>query len=62
MDLAGVLQGVYVNIRLLVRFHDGCANDLTLNQITTVTVEKRLVTKEAKVPTIYVIPENNIDF
>ena len=62
MELAGVLQGVYVNIRLLVRFYDGCEKDLTLNQITTVTVEKRLVTKEAKVPTIYVIPENNIDF
>ena len=62
MELAGVLQGVYVNIRLLVRFYDGCEKDLALNQITTVTVEKRLVTKEAKVPTIYVIPENNIDF
>ena len=57
-----MVEYVYGNREFLVRFQDGCDNYLTLNQITTVTVEKRLVTKEAKVPTIYVIPENNIDF
>ena len=43
--------------RFLVRFYDGCEKYITSNQLIIVTVEKNPVDEEAKVPTIYVIPD-----
>ena len=42
---------------LLVRFQDGCEKYLTSNQLTVVTVDNILVTKEADVSIIYVITD-----
>ena len=58
-----MVQGVSVKRRFLVRFQDVCEKDLTLNQLTIVTVEKITVTKEYKVPMIYVIADvtTNLD-
>ena len=38
----------------------GCEKDLTLNQITAVTVDRNPVTKEAQVSTIYMKHEEAI--
>ena len=53
--LNGVVQGVYVKRKLLLRFQYGCENYLTLHQQKFVTIERRLMTEEAKMLTIYVI-------
>ena len=60
-ELNGMVQGVSVNRRFLVRFQDVCEKDLNLNQLTIVTVENIPVTKEAEVPMIYVIPDETTD-
>ena len=42
-ELTGVVQGVLWSRRFLVRFHNGCENNLSLNQITVVIADKILV-------------------
>ena len=60
-ELTGVVQGVSGKRMLLVRFQDRCDNDLTSNQLTTVSVERRPMTEEDEVPTISKIPDEAID-
>ena len=38
-ELTGMVQGVYGNRRLLMRFQDGCEKDLTSNKLTIMTVD-----------------------
>ena len=47
---------------LLVRFQDGYEKDITSNQLTGVAVDSLPVTKEDEVSTIYVIPDETVDF
>ena len=51
-----MVQGLSGKRRLLVRFQDGCEKDMTLNQLTVVTVEKVPMTEEYEVPMISAIP------
>ena len=39
-ELAGVVQGISGKNRFLVRFQDGCENNLSSNQLTIIIVEK----------------------
>ena len=45
----------------MARFQDGYKKDLSSNQLTTATVERRPETKEAEVPTIFAIPDEAVD-
>ena len=45
-----------------MRIHDGFEKDPTSNKLADVTVEKSLVEKELKLPTIYVILDEKVDF
>ena len=47
---------------LLVRFQDGYEKDITSNQLTEVAVDSFPVIKEDEVSTIYVIPDETVDF
>ena len=53
-ELTGVMQGVPGKKRFLVRFQDGCKNNLSSNQLTMVIVEK---IPEEKEPEVFLIPE-----
>ena len=39
---------------------DNCEKDMTLNQLTVMTLERSPVTKESEVPTISVIPDETV--
>ena len=43
-ELTGVVQGVSVKRRFLVRFQDGYEKDLTSNQLTSITVDSIPIT------------------
>ena len=60
-DFIDMVQGLSGKRRLLVRFWDGCEKDLTLNQLTVVTVERIPMTEEYEVPMISAIPCETID-
>ena len=45
-ELTGVVQGVSGRKRVLLRFQNGCKNNLYSNQLTVVIVEKILVEEE----------------
>ena len=51
-DLTGVVDAVYGNSRFFGRFQDGCEKYLNSNQLTSVIVDRRPLTKESNVPTI----------
>ena len=55
-----MVQGVSGRRRLLVRFHNGCENNLSSNQLTVVVVKKISVEEEPEVSTIPEIPEDNV--
>ena len=55
-----MVQGVSGNKRFLVRFHSGCKNDTTSNQLTFETVEKSTVKEEPGVVMIHVIPDETV--
>ena len=57
----GVVQGVSGKRVFFVVFRYECEKDLKLNQLSSVTVERIILTKEAKAPLIYVIPDETID-
>ena len=59
-DLTGVVQEVSSENRLLVRFQDGCKNNLSSNQLTIVIVEKIPEEKEPEVSEIAEIPEEQV--
>ena len=60
-ELTGVVQGVSGRRRFLVRFHNGCKKNLSLNQLTVVTAHNILVEEAPKVFTIPEIPEDNVE-
>ena len=59
-ELTGLVQGVLWRRRLLVRFHNGCENNLSSNQLTVVVVKKISVEEEPEVSTIPEIPEDQV--
>ena len=44
-----------------MRFQDGYENDIILNKLTDMTVDRIPVTEEDNVPVIYVMPDETID-
>ena len=59
-DFTDVVQGVLWRRRFLVRFQNGCKNNLSLNQLTIVIVEKIPVEEEPMVSEITEIPEYQV--
>ena len=59
-ELTGVVQGVSGRRRLLVRFKNGCKNNLSSNQLTVLIVENIPVEEEPLVSTIPEIPEDQV--
>ena len=47
--------------RLLVRFQNGCKNNLSFNQLTIVTAHEILVYESPEVSTIPEIPKDNVE-
>ena len=60
-ELTGVVQGVLGRRRFLVRFQNGCENNLSSNQLTVVTAHEILVEEAPEVSTIPEIPEDNVE-
>ena len=60
-DLTGVVQGVSGRRRFLVRFQNGCENNLSSNQLTVMIVDKILVEEEPLVSRIPDIPEDEVE-
>ena len=59
-ELTGVVQGVSERRRFLVRFQNGCENNMSSNQLTVVIVEKTPKEKELKVSEIAKILEEQV--
>ena len=59
-ELSGVVQGVSEKNRFLLRFQDGCKNNLFSNQLTIVIVEKIQEEKEPEVFEIAEISEEKV--
>ena len=59
-QLTGVVQGVLFRRRFLVRFQNGCENNMSSNQLTVVIVEKIPVEEESEVSMIPEIPEDQV--
>ena len=60
-ELIGVVQGVSGRRRLLVRFQNGCKNNLSSDQLTVVTAHEILVEEAPEASTIPEIPEDNAE-
>ena len=45
-----------------MRFQDNSENNMNLNQLTFVTVDRIPMTKEAKLPKISAMPDETVDF
>ena len=60
-ELTGLVQGVSGRRRFLARFHNGCKEDLSANQLTVVLVDKIPVEEEPLVSTITEIPEDQVE-
>ena len=60
-ELTGVVQGVSGRRRSFVRFHDGCKDNLSSNQIIIVIVEKIPEENEPEVSEIADIPEEQVE-
>ena len=60
-ELTGVVQSISVKRRFLVRFHDGCENNLSSNQLTVVAAHEILVEEAPLVSTIPEIPEDIVE-
>ena len=60
-ELTGVVQGVLGRRRFLVRFQNGCKNNLSSNQLTVVTAHKILVEEAPEEFSIPEIPEDNVE-
>ena len=59
-DFTDVVKGVSENKRFLVRFQNGYKNNISLNQLTIVIVEKIPEEKEPEVSEIAEIPEEQV--
>ena len=60
-ELTGVVQGVSGRRRFLVRFQNGCKNNISSNQLTVVTAHEILVEEAPLVSTIPEIPEDIVE-
>ena len=60
-DLNFVTEEVSDKRRFLVRFQDGCEQDMTSIQLTVMTVDRIHVTGECDVPSIYTKPKETFD-
>ena len=60
-ELNGVVQGLLGKKRFLVRFQDGCKNNMSSNQLTIVIVENIPEEKEPEVFEIPDIPEEQVE-
>ena len=60
-ELTGVVQGVSGRRRLLMRFQNGCKNNLSSNQLTVVIVDKIPAEEEPSVSMIPEIPEDRVE-
>ena len=60
-ELTDVVQGVLRRRRFLVRFQNGCQNNMSSNQLTVVIVEKIPEEKEPKVSEISEILEEKVE-
>ena len=60
-ELTGVVQGIPGKRRFLMRFHDGCENNLSSNQLTVVAAHEILVEEAPLVSTIPEIPEDIVE-
>ena len=60
-DLTGLVQGVSGRRRFLVRFQNGCENNMSSNQLTVVIVDRIPVEEEPEVSTIPEIPEDQVE-
>ena len=58
MELTGVVKAISGKRKFLVRFHDGCENNLSSYQLTVVTPHEILVEEAPLVSMIPVIPED----
>ena len=57
-EFTGVVQAILWKRKFLVRFHDGCENNLSSNQLTVVAAHEILVEEAPLVSTIPVIPKD----
>ena len=60
-ELTGVVHCVSWRSTFLVRFHNGCKNNLSSNQLTVVTSHEILAEEAPEVSTIPEIPEDNVE-
>ena len=56
-----MVQGVSGRRRFLVRFQNGCENNLSWNQLTVVIAHEILVEEAPEVSKIPEIPEDNVE-
>ena len=59
-ELTDMFQVFSLRRRFLVRFHNGCKNNFSSNQLTVVIVDKIPVEEEPEVSTIPDIPEYQV--
>ena len=59
-EFTGVVQGFLGRRRFLVRFQNGCKNNMSSNQLTVVVVENILLEEEPEVSTVPEIPEDQV--
>ena len=59
--MTGVVQGVLGGSSFLVRFQNGCENNISSNKLTAVIVENILEEKEPEVSEIAEIPEEQVE-
>ena len=60
-EFTGVVQGVSWRKMFLVRFKNGCKNNLSLNRLTAVILKKIPVEEEPAVSKIHEIPEDQVE-
>ena len=60
-ELTGVVQAISGERSFLVRFHDGCENNLSSNQLTAVAAHEILVEEAPLVSKIPEIPEDIVE-
>ena len=60
-ELTGVVQAISGKRRFLLRFQNGCENNMSSNQLTVVTAHEILVEEAPLVSTIPEIPEDIVE-
>ena len=60
-ELTGLVQGVSWSRRFLMRFQNGCENNLSSKQLNVVTSHEILMDEAPEVSTIPEIPEDNVE-